>query len=489
VDPCACRVLVLAPGLDAYQAKLVHGMTQVFSRHGVSVLVGVHEQLAPGPSRSLPALVRQLSPCGFISLNGVGSATETEPEVLFPDLPRPVVGIGVNSSRGSWVHGDNESGMRALMTHLLDECGVRRPAHVRGIAHQPDAAERERVFREELARRGIPLGAEFVVDGGFDRNMAYHGVRRLLREHPDVDAVVAANDLSAIGALRAVTHAGLRVPDDVVITGFDNEEIGALTWPGLTTVDQDLEGQGRAAARALLAEIAGAAPSGEVVVRSRLVLRGSTRAAGRTLEEQLESAKQMAELSRGHVSAQDAVLGLHRVLHHCWTVDRVVDALTERLEELGVARCLVAVHEDLLREGPRHGDLLPEGLPWGPPDAELLGNGVRGPSGNSRGTSARVIHPADPPRVRVVLDYRDGRSLPSPESLRPEEILHEVLHRGSGGGTLLVQELSAAGREFGFLIFEPAGAPVRSSEVVHESLALALGSILVTAGARTGRVG
>ena len=86
----------------------------------------------------------------------------------------------------------------------------------------------------------------------------------------DVDAVVASNDLSALGALAAVADEGLRVPDDVLVTGFDNDA-SALSWPDLTTVDPRLREQGAAAAERLLAEIDGVQPGGEILVPSRVL--------------------------------------------------------------------------------------------------------------------------------------------------------------------------------------------------------------------------
>ena len=157
---------------------------------------------------------------------------------------------------------------------------ARRPSQPddrEGLAHVVDHAERERVLRSELAARGLPVDEGLFVDGQARHDIAAKAIRDLLRRRTDLDAVVATDDSAAIVAMEAVTERGLRVPEDVVVTGFDNYPTGALTWPGVTTVDQNLEEQGRTAARLLLARIAGEAADEHVLVPCTLVVRGSTR--------------------------------------------------------------------------------------------------------------------------------------------------------------------------------------------------------------------
>jgi DNA-binding LacI/PurR family transcriptional regulator len=149
------------------------------------------------------------------------------------------------------VCGDNSSGFTALMRHLLRDRGVTRPVLIRGTAHQPDSIRREQLFRDVLAAHGLPVDEQLILDGEFWHGTAYRELRRLLRARRDFDAVVAANDISALGALKALNDEGLRVPRDVLLTGFDNDP-AARNWPGLTTVDEDLEAQGAAAARQFL---------------------------------------------------------------------------------------------------------------------------------------------------------------------------------------------------------------------------------------------
>ncbi|NLT56484.1 MAG: diguanylate cyclase [Actinomycetales bacterium] len=434
-------IAIIATGMDTYQTRVVAGLTRELSRHGMATVVWVNDPFVAGPTPAFRSFVRRTPLTGFVMMNCMAPAEERDYEALFEATGAHAVRIGVATSGASWVRGDNQTGMRELMSHLLDGCGARRVVHVRGIPYQPDAMDRERVFREELLRRGIACDEGLFVDGSFDRTATYRGVRELLRRRTDVDAVVAANDLSALGALRAVRDTGLRVPEDVMITGFDNEGVAAVNWPGLTTVDQDLEGQGEVAARQLVAEIEGAAPVGELVVPSRLVIRGFTYPSGASLADRLATVTDMAQEACDQLAVQDAVLGLSRHIHHCATLDEVVEVLVTQFDELGINRCFVALREDAAQ-----------------------------PSVDDHEVA-----------VRLVLDYRDGRlHTPLPGPFPARLLLPVELHGELAVGALMMQPLSVAGQEFGYLLFERVGGHVKASEALHQDLSLTLEALFIT---------
>ncbi len=118
------------------------------------------------------------------------------------------------------------------------------------------------------------VGGDFTEDGG------YAAGRQLIARGGGITAVFAANDLTAIGLLRALTEAGLRVPDDVSVVGFDGVHLAAYTSPKLTTVAQPIFDLGRTAAELLLNRLAAApAPGAEpqtLVLPTRLEIRSST---------------------------------------------------------------------------------------------------------------------------------------------------------------------------------------------------------------------
>ncbi|KOG29245.1 LacI family DNA-binding transcriptional regulator [Streptomyces resistomycificus] len=176
-----------------------------------------------------------------------------------------------------YVDSDNRGGARDAVRHLVG-LGRTRVAHITGPLDQTSAADRLDGFRDVMPDADPRL----VVPGDFTPAGGERAMRGLLDHCPDVDAVFAANDLTAAGALRVLREHGRRVPEDVAVIGFDDMlAVTEQTDPPLTTVRQDIEEMGRLMARLLLrgldrrtAEVPGATRSG-VVLPTTLVRRAS----------------------------------------------------------------------------------------------------------------------------------------------------------------------------------------------------------------------
>jgi LacI family transcriptional regulator len=152
---------------------------------------------------------------------------------------------------------DNRTGTRALVNHLIEAHGKTRLWYVSGPREAPDARERRAVFDETLAEhQGVRLAGSF--EGRFAALSGQLAVREILaaprRELPD--AIVCANDQMALGAIQELRAAGLRVPTDIAVTGFDDVYLGAMLTPTLTTVHQPMRLLGERACSLLLERIA-----------------------------------------------------------------------------------------------------------------------------------------------------------------------------------------------------------------------------------------
>ena len=145
---------------------------------------------------------------------------------------------------------DDERVGRLATDHLFD-LGRRAIAHIGGpaIVH---AKRREKGWRDALRARGIKAPDEWIVRGGFMESEGYQAMKRLLEVRPRIDAVFAANDPSAIGAMKAIWGAGLRVPDDIAVVGVGDIALGDLLRVPLTTVGWSRTDQGRHAAELML---------------------------------------------------------------------------------------------------------------------------------------------------------------------------------------------------------------------------------------------
>ena len=169
---------------------------------------------------------------------------------------------------------DEQVGVLAT-SHLID-AGRRAIAHVAGpaIVH---ARRRERGWRAARAARGIRPSEAWLVAGGFMEGDGYRAMKRLLAVKPRVDAVFAANDPAAIGAMKAIWEAGLRVPDDIAIVGAGDIALGDLLRVPLTTVAWSRQEQGRHAAELLLNGLDRQSdPPQRIVIPPRLIVRESS---------------------------------------------------------------------------------------------------------------------------------------------------------------------------------------------------------------------
>jgi LacI family transcriptional regulator, galactose operon repressor len=173
------------------------------------------------------------------------------------------------------VAADNVSGMQALASHLLDGHGYARLCFVAGPADSPDARERLTAFTGTAGGwRGCRV--EPVLDGDFSEASGMAAARKLLARGPLPDVIACANDQMAIGVLRALGGAGVAVPGDVAVTGFDDIYASRIVSPGLTTVNQPLREVGRRAAQRLCARIEDRAlPPQAVILPTSLVVRAS----------------------------------------------------------------------------------------------------------------------------------------------------------------------------------------------------------------------
>jgi LacI family transcriptional regulator len=175
------------------------------------------------------------------------------------------------------LRGDNLTAGRTVASHLAT-LGHKAIGYAGGPRHSVDSQHRLRGLREELARRGTPLNpkvTEFC--GSYEAEAGARYAERLLQRRLDVTAIVFGNDALAIGFMRVAQQRGVRMPQDLSIVGFDNIPVGALIWPGLTTMAQPMRMMGRDACRFLFE--AGAQSSRQLpttVYPMELVMREST---------------------------------------------------------------------------------------------------------------------------------------------------------------------------------------------------------------------
>jgi len=188
----------------------------------------------------------------------------------------PSVGNALGTSGLPDLVADNVGGMRALIRHLIEEHGYRRIAFIRGVKGQYEAEQRYQAYVDELHAHGIRANENLVVQGDFSLESGRGATRTLLDDRKlKLDAIAAANDQMAFGALEVLQSRGLQVPGAIALTGFDDvRETYTLGVP-LTTVRQSFYNAGRQAVEALARSIRGETLPPQTIVPTELIIRWS----------------------------------------------------------------------------------------------------------------------------------------------------------------------------------------------------------------------
>ncbi|MEO6143095.1 MAG: LacI family DNA-binding transcriptional regulator [Dermatophilaceae bacterium] len=187
------------------------------------------------------------------------------PLVVAGRLPRRMAGVTV-------VDVDNVAGGRAAAGRLLST-GRRQVATIAGPPDMPAAVDRLSGFRNALAAAGRP--ADVLAYGAWTLSSGERATADLLAREPGIDGLFAANDLMAIGAIRALRHAGRRVPGDVAVIGYDDIDIAANTDPPLTTIRQPAAEMTRTMIDLLLRRVKNESVPDTVLLPVELVVRSS----------------------------------------------------------------------------------------------------------------------------------------------------------------------------------------------------------------------
>jgi LacI family transcriptional regulator len=197
-------------------------------------------------------------------------------EFVASGFPTVAIDTQLFGPRASFISSDNVGGAAAAVRHLA-ELGRKRIAYVGASGPEPTNIDRHLGYESVLGEYGLELREEYVVHAGWFHGPARDLTRQLLELPEPPDAIFCASDVMAVGAMAAIEAAGLRVPDDIAVVGFDDSDYAEIVMPSLTSVRQNLVGLGTAAVEAILRMLDSPdSPPATSVLPVELVVREST---------------------------------------------------------------------------------------------------------------------------------------------------------------------------------------------------------------------
>lgn len=265
--------LVTTTVADPFAGEVVYGIEEAANDHGYAVILANSNADPERERKMVQSLAERRVDGILVTSSRVGA-------LYLPLLRQMMVPIVLVNDQypGEFVHSvmiGNRDGMRAAARHLI-ALGHRRIAYLGDRFGYQSDADRLAGYRAALAAARIPPDEQLVVHGDGKLGGAGGAMQRLLAlKHPPT-AVCCYNDMSALGAMRAIREHGLRVGQDVSVTGFDDLFFAEYTDPPLTTVRQPMRRMGRMAVDSLLRLMAGDRSVPQVRVAPELVTRAST---------------------------------------------------------------------------------------------------------------------------------------------------------------------------------------------------------------------
>jgi LacI family transcriptional regulator len=260
---------------SSFYTEIAQGAVQAARAAGTGLMVVASDYDARDLSEQVALLTNQWVDGIFIATQPVEESTMSQIDSRGTCLV--MMDRGQTPPEGTvGVIGFDWFGAAYAATQHLVALGHRRIGYVGGIPGRSSSVQRERGYRQAMTDAGLGEGAELIRDGDFFTESGYLRASELLALAPRPTALFMANDLMALGALKAVAEQGLKVPDDIAIAGVDDANFTSFLSPPLTTVHVPTIEAGKLGIEMLLQRPEEGAPLRRTVLPTSLVVRGST---------------------------------------------------------------------------------------------------------------------------------------------------------------------------------------------------------------------
>jgi LacI family repressor for deo operon, udp, cdd, tsx, nupC, and nupG len=272
-------VLVVLPDLsNTFFSRILRGIEETLFEAGYGMIIGDLDG-SPEKEAHFAAFTAAGRVDGAILLNGhlFGQSRDGTGEPAGINIPLVALCEAIPGACIPQIEVDNRAGARE-MTQYLASLGHRRIAYLSGPAGNVLERERFRGYRDGLRRAGLPFDPDLVLDGDYSLEAGVAAGQVVAQSIHRPTALFCTSDVMAIGAMRTLASAGLRVPEDISVTGFDDIEFAAVAEPPLTTIHQPRRELGQAGATALVDLLQGRAAPDRIRLKTELVTRSSAAA-------------------------------------------------------------------------------------------------------------------------------------------------------------------------------------------------------------------
>ncbi|MDF1515810.1 MAG: LacI family DNA-binding transcriptional regulator [Anaerolineae bacterium] len=255
---------------DPFFPTFIRGITSACNAHNYSLMLWLAE---PEYERRMINQILRNGLLDGLILSTIHLPDEMVEALSASDMPFVLVGQHHYPVDTHYVDVENRRGAQEIVTHLL-RLGYERIATITGPMDTMTARHRRQGYVDALHSRAKVPQPVMEIEGDFTENSGYYAMQRLFDQHPQ--AVFAANDLMAMGAIRAIREKGMQIPEDIALVGFDDVPTAANTDPPLTTVRQPSHQMGVNAAEILIDVLEhGAMYNHKVILPTELIIRQS----------------------------------------------------------------------------------------------------------------------------------------------------------------------------------------------------------------------
>jgi len=235
---------------DLYFSEAISGISDVLMNSGYKLML----QMAIPEFKVQKKYVNLFTEKYIDGLLIIGSLMDEEMVKVLHELEYPIFLVNSTFEGVSSVIADNQSGASQAVDHLV-RLGHKSIGIIKGLENVTTGADRSIGFAKAIHRHHLPLREEWVAYGTFSEESGYVCMQQILGQRHHPTAMFIANDMMAIGAIRAIRQHGLKVPEDMAVVGGDDIKLAAYIDPPLTTIRQDMYEIGALAASELVSMI------------------------------------------------------------------------------------------------------------------------------------------------------------------------------------------------------------------------------------------